>query len=67
MSNEQLFALYFGGICSIRFHPKNIGVCNPKDKVILTVDEAARVADIMLREHRRRFPCPSGAALPPRV
>lgn len=52
MDEETAWTIYFAGIASLRFHPSNHLV-----KPEAAVEYAAKVADLMLSEHRERFPC----------
>lgn len=55
MKDEQLWAIYFAGVCALRFHPRNDTPETPMlDRV--RVKFAAGIADNMLAEHRTRFP-----------
>lgn len=52
MDNEQMFVIFFAGLVSMQFHPKNY------DKgldVDLVVKDMAYVADRMVLETRRRY------------
>jgi len=53
MLDEQYWAIYFAGIAAIRFHPKDD--TNNRDDAE-RVAHAAQIADLMLDEHKRRFP-----------
>lgn len=52
MDEENIWAIYFAGIASIRFHPRNDNNVNAK----AIVTWAAEVADAMLSEHHKRWP-----------
>lgn len=52
--SERLFTIYFAGIAAMRFHPKNDGNANEKEKC----QYAAKIADLMVAEHHKRFPLP---------
>lgn len=54
MTNEKLWSMYFVGICSIRFHPKNDALQEGSDTNV--VHYAATIADKMLDEHHKRWP-----------
>lgn len=49
MDNENIWAIYFAGVAAFKFHPRNE---HEKDRITT----AAKIADEMLIEHRRRFP-----------
>lgn len=50
-NNELYWCMFFSGICSLRFHPKNY-VKDVEGEVVY----AAEVADLMLEAYFKRFP-----------
>lgn len=56
MNEETVWAIYFAGIASLKFHPRN------QENIVKTgfpaqLIEAALIADRMLDLHKERFPC----------
>ena len=57
MDNKQIWTIYFTGVTSIQWHPKNQN--NPER---LTLEQCATIADEMLLITNERFPkCQDGA------
>lgn len=52
MDEQQVWDLYFVGICSIRFHPRNE---MDTDEMMEEVQLASEVADWMLHIRRKRW------------
>lgn len=48
MTEETAWAIYFGGIVSFQYHPRNEAIER------MTLKQCGEVADQMLEEHRRR-------------
>lgn len=60
MDEEQkIWAIYFAGIASLRFHPRNImlplGDFKAEESALVY---SAFIADLMLALHKERFKCP---------
>jgi len=47
--DSHIWAMFFAGLVSIKFHPRN--------EVVVDLDECARVADRMFILYMERFPC----------
>jgi len=50
MKIETIWAMYFSSVTGFQYHPAN----PPKSR--LTIMECANIADLMLAEHKLRFP-----------
>lgn len=50
MDDEKYWAIYFAGICSLQFHPRNPAT-HFKERIAMAAD----VADQMLAEHAKRW------------
>lgn len=55
MDNEQLWSIYFAGICAMQFHPRNTHNVNT-DGLHATLARCEMVANAMLETHRDRWP-----------
>jgi len=55
VDDEQLWALYFGGIAHMQQHPGFTKPGTPHK----SITECGMAADQMLKEHRRRWQCQS--------
>ncbi len=53
MDDKTAWDVYFAGVCSIRFHPKNDMEGNADADEI---EYAAQIADTMLKERKKRWP-----------
>ncbi len=51
MDEKTAWDVYFAGICSIRFHPKN----DDNHPAESEVAYAATVADLMMRQRKKRW------------
>lgn len=51
MDDEKWWAIYFAGIASLQFHPRN-----PATHFNERIKMAADIADRMLLEHAKRWP-----------
>lgn len=56
MDEETTWAIYFAGIASLKFHPRNVMVPGEvfEDSALA---HSAHVADKMLKLHKERYPC----------
>lgn len=50
MDDQNAWDIYFASICSLRFHPRN----DEKGSTEMNIEFAAKVADKMLEERRKR-------------
>ena len=51
MDEKVAWDVYFSAVCGLKFHPRN-----KVDDVDKEVNEAAEIADVMLRYRRLRWP-----------
>ncbi len=51
MTDTEAWDIYFGGICSIRFHPRDD---SPRSNDWAKVERAANIADLMIEARRAR-------------
>lgn len=61
MDDEQTWSIYFAGICSMQFHPRNQTQGVTPDTLVTW---AAKIADAMLQEHHDRWPVEKGETCP---
>lgn len=52
MDEKTAWDMYFAGIASIRFHPRND---KPDDTIAEKVENAAKIADHMVIQRRKRW------------
>lgn len=58
MDQAAIWAIYFAGVASLKFHPRNVML--PLENMTAeksAIRNAAAIADLMLDEHNRRFKC----------
>ncbi len=51
MTEQEAWDIYFGGICSIRFHPRD-DTAQSNDWA--KINRAAKIADLMIEQRRKR-------------
>lgn len=55
MDDEQIWSIYFAGVCSMQYHPRN-NINYRDEREFLAITWAANAADAMLAEHHKRWP-----------